>query len=219
MIYGCGNTNSSESITPLGQENQRVEDVVKEKSKTIETPVVKPKAKQKPKKIEEKREKAYKTTPNVIESRIDGNFEGFDSDKVYKLTNGQIWQQAEYKYTYSYKYRPRVTLVKSGIYYKMLVDGMSESVKFKLISGSLGTTTKSTSSTPSVIESHVSNSFSGFSNGNIFKLDNGQIWEQTEYYTYTYTYSRPKVMIYKSGGVYKLKFDNIDKAVTVKRIN
>lgn len=177
------------------------------------------KAEQTLQRLELKSETTYRTTPDVIESTIDGEFEGFDSNKEYKLTNGQVWQQAEYKYTYSYRYRPRVTLVKSGAYYKMLVDGMNESVKFKLISGSIGTVEKSTSSsTPSLVEGYVTNSFSGFSKGNIFKLDNGQIWEQTEYFTYTYTYARPKVMIYKSSGEYKLKFDNIDHAVTVKRI-
>lgn len=155
---------------------------------------------------------------DVIESRIDGNFEGFDDGKVFKLINGQVWQQDEYKYSYSYKYRPSVTIVKSGYSYKMLVEGMKEAVKVKLIKGNNGPSKSPEDYTSDVVESYISNDFSGFNHGNIYQLDNGQIWEQTEYYTYSYSYSRPRVMIYKSGGSYNLKFENISEAVTVRRI-
>ncbi len=42
----------------------------------------------------------------VKESRIEGEFEGWSGDGVYKLDNGQVWQQAHYKYRYKYMYRP-----------------------------------------------------------------------------------------------------------------
>ena len=35
---------------------------------------------------------------SVIESQIDGEFHGWDGETIFKLTNGQIWQQAEYGY-------------------------------------------------------------------------------------------------------------------------
>ncbi len=31
----------------------------------------------------------------VIESKIDGESEGFEGDTIFKLTNGQIWQQID----------------------------------------------------------------------------------------------------------------------------
>jgi len=34
----------------------------------------------------------------VTESRIEGECEGFDGDRVFELVNGQKWQQAIYKY-------------------------------------------------------------------------------------------------------------------------
>ncbi len=63
-----------------------------------------------------------------VESRVDGEFEGWEGDTVVKLTNGQIWEQAEYHYEYSYSYRPRVTIFQSRGQCKMLVDGVDEPV-------------------------------------------------------------------------------------------
>lgn len=217
IVYGCGSdsqtgtTNQEQPITTTTTIPTPIEDP--EKTGTVVTEPSQPVA-------PEPEPDVYETTPDVIEGTIDGEFNGFDSDKIFKLTNGQVWQQDEYKYSYSYKYRPSVTIVKSGIYYKMLVDGMSDAIKVKLIAGSLGKSRKSsTGYTSDVIEAYITSDFRGFSHGNIFKLDNGQVWEQSEYYTYTYTYTRPKVMIYRTGGEYKLKFDNIDRAVTVRKIN
>lgn len=70
-------------------------------------------------------------TGETIESRIDGDFEGWDGESIYKLTNGQIWQQDEYKYKYTYKYSPRVTIYRKSGSWVMLVDGMSDAIRVK----------------------------------------------------------------------------------------
>ena len=49
----------------------------------------------------------------VIESQIDGEFEGWEGDTMFKLVNGQIWQQSSYAYTYSYAYMPDVMIYPS----------------------------------------------------------------------------------------------------------
>lgn len=59
----------------------------------------------------------------VIESRIDGDYNGWEGETIYKLINGQIWQQSSYTYRYKYKYGPKVLIFKSGSLYKMKVDG------------------------------------------------------------------------------------------------
>lgn len=63
-----------------------------------------------------------------VESRVDGEFEGWEGDTVVRLTNGQIWEQSEYHYEYSYSYMPRVTIFRSRGQCKMLVDGVDEPV-------------------------------------------------------------------------------------------
>lgn len=72
-------------------------------------------------------------TPDVIKSQIDDDFEGYDENNLYELSNGQIWKQDEYKYYYSYSYRPEVIIYKEGSSYYMQVEGMDDPVKVKRI--------------------------------------------------------------------------------------
>ena len=62
--------------------------------------------------------------PELVESQIDGEFSGWEGETIFKLTNGQIWQQSSYAYTYSYSYRPKVLIFKAGGGYQMKVDGV-----------------------------------------------------------------------------------------------
>jgi len=66
--------------------------------------------------------------PNVIETQIDGDFEGWEGETIVKLMNGQIWQQSEYYYHYHYSFMPRVIIFKSGAGYKMKVEGIERAV-------------------------------------------------------------------------------------------
>jgi hypothetical protein len=70
---------------------------------------------------------------SVIESQIDGAFHGWDGETIFKLTNGQIWQQSEYDYEYEYDYRPDVTIYKTAGGYKMQVKGMDKTIMVKRI--------------------------------------------------------------------------------------
>jgi hypothetical protein len=67
-------------------------------------------------------------TSNFIESRIDGAFNGWDGETIFKLVNGQIWQQATYAYTYSYKYMPRVMIFRTSGGHEMQVEGMDRRI-------------------------------------------------------------------------------------------
>src|SRR4030042_7092499 len=64
----------------------------------------------------------------VIESQIDGDFEGWEGETIVKMMNGQIWQQTEYYYHYHYAFMPDVLIYKSGSGYKMKVDGVEKAV-------------------------------------------------------------------------------------------
>ena len=73
------------------------------------------------------------TTSDVIESSINGTFNGWDGETVVKLMNGQIWKQSAYHYEYHYAYMPKVLIYKSDTRYKMLVDGTDEAVSVERI--------------------------------------------------------------------------------------
>jgi len=63
------------------------------------------------------------STPPVIESQVEGAFNGWDSETIIKLTNGQIWQQSSYHYQYHYAFMPKVLIYKLGPGYKAKVEG------------------------------------------------------------------------------------------------
>ncbi|HMN42444.1 MAG TPA: S1C family serine protease [Phycisphaerales bacterium] len=71
--------------------------------------------------------------PDLIESKIDGEFSGWDGETIFKLSNGQIWQQVTYGYTYRYAYSPKVFIIKTNGAYKMKVDGVSSTIFVKQI--------------------------------------------------------------------------------------
>jgi len=68
-----------------------------------------------------------------IESMISGEIEGWDGETIFKLDNGQIWQQAEYDYTYFYAYRPEVTIYPTSSGCRMKVEDETETVLVKRI--------------------------------------------------------------------------------------
>lgn len=68
---------------------------------------------------------------DAIESQIDGTFEGWSGETVFKLMNGQIWQQSSYAYTYHYAYRPEVLIYSGGGGCKMKIEGISDSISVK----------------------------------------------------------------------------------------
>ncbi len=141
------------------------------------------------------------------ESYISGDFNGWNGRTLYKLDNGEYWQQSEYSYSYDYDYHPKVLIYQSGDGYKMHVyDYSGEDVGVQQIYG--------------VIESRIDGDFEGWEGETIYPLTNGQIWQQSTYhYHYHYSYS-PKVLIYQSGGGYKMHVEgDNDTEINVTRLN
>jgi hypothetical protein len=74
---------------------------------------------------------AQSSASATIESRIDGDFNGWEGETIFKLQNGQIWQQASYAYRYHYAYAPKVLIYSSGSGYMMRVDGIDQAIAVK----------------------------------------------------------------------------------------
>lgn len=71
---------------------------------------------------------------NVIESRIDGEFEGWAGDTTFTLRNSQVWEQASYAYWYHYAYSPEVVIYESSEGYKLrLADDDSHAVRVRQV--------------------------------------------------------------------------------------
>ncbi len=64
------------------------------------------------------------TGDSVIETRIDGDFNGWEGNNAWVMENGQIWRQAQYSYHYYYAYHPKVIIFPSNNQWVMHVDGV-----------------------------------------------------------------------------------------------
>jgi len=68
------------------------------------------------------------STPYRIDSRITGTFKGWDGETIFKLENGQVWQQSSYGYVSCYSYCPCVSIQRTNGRYRMKVEGVRETV-------------------------------------------------------------------------------------------
>lgn len=154
-----------------------------------------------------------KKIKNVIETQIDGDFEGWEGESIFKMMNGQIWQQSSYAYSYHYAYSPEVWIYEFQGSWVMRVEDVDETIEVIQVNIS-----NNSSSSNSVIETQIDGEFEGWEGETIFKMMNGQIWQQSSYaYLYHYAYS-PEVIIYKSSSGYVMKVDGVEETINVTKL-
>jgi hypothetical protein len=120
----------------------------------------------------------------VKRAHIDGNFEGFDDEILFKLTDGTYWIQDEHKHWYHYAYCPEAKILKRGGRVYIQVDGQDEVVPVREAS--------------TVTRSKINGEFKGWNGKSTYELVNGQVWQQASHgYKYKYAYM-PSVIIYET---------------------
>ena len=125
----------------------------------------------------------------VYDGKIDGDFEGFNDEVLFKMKNGTYWIQAQYKYWYHYAYCPDATVTKENGRYILTVAEHSIPVR----------------KVTDVIESRIEGEFKGWDGKTSYKLLNGQVWQQSTYkYEYKYAYM-PEAVVYEATGGYKMR--------------
>jgi hypothetical protein len=69
-----------------------------------------------------------------------------------------------------------------------------------------------------IVASHIAGAFEGWSGRTVFRLRNGQLWQQdSPGYLYRYVYM-PKVVVYPTGGGYRMRVDGVRETITVRRV-
>jgi len=63
------------------------------------------------------------TDRRIIDTRIDGDYKGWEGNTAWVMENGQIWQQAQYSYHYHYASHPKVVIYPSDNKWFMRVMG------------------------------------------------------------------------------------------------
>ncbi|MEM9101392.1 MAG: hypothetical protein AAGB12_03645 [Pseudomonadota bacterium] len=79
-------------------------------------------------------EPSKKEEADSIESRLVGPFTGWNGKTIFKLENGQVWQQSEKSNRHSRLDSPKVTISRGWLgTYRLKVEGMNASVRVKRI--------------------------------------------------------------------------------------
>ena len=67
-----------------------------------------------------------------LTTRLAGPFTGWDGDTVFRLENGQLWQQIDSSYLYSRAESPRVTIRRAAFgSYLLQVEGIGRTVRVR----------------------------------------------------------------------------------------
>lgn len=139
-----------------------------------------------------------------IQSQIEGDFHGYDEGAIFKLTNGQVWQQKQYLYCYHYAYRPRILIFQDGSRNMLSVTGINKSVEVVRVNV--------------LTEGYIVSDFRGFDQNMKFEFQNGQIWEQVESkYAYHNAY-HPEAMIVDGINSIELYVEGMNRGVRVRRV-
>lgn len=139
-----------------------------------------------------------------------------NNGEIVKLADGSFWE-VKYEYEYMYEYYPSAIICPGR---GLLVVGETELTVSKV--GSATPNTRPRSSEPSsaipegtVVESRLEGKFEGYDYGNIYRLTNGQLWEQASAtYRYRYRY-RPEVWIVQQDGLFRMRIEPLDEWITV----
>src|SRR5665648_304740 len=123
---------------------------------------------------------------NCYESTIQSPspFKG-NNNEIFRLSDGSIWKVI-YEYEYMYEYYPDVVICPSEN--KLLIKGKLLNVEPISLHPVLPSE-NSINQDEKLIESHIQGEFNGWDGETIFKLDNGEVWQQASYaYMYSYKY-------------------------------
>lgn len=131
-----------------------------------------------------------------------------NNNEVFQITDGSIWQVKD-EYEYLYEYSPEVVvcpgagklIIKDK---KLNIAKLSSGAATALIEKHNLTKQLPTPESSRVIESQIDGDFNGWEGSTIYKLLNGQVWQQLDaHYHYHYAYS-PKVLVYPTNGGFKM---------------
>ena len=155
------------------------------------------------------------------ESNLQGSISGtVKQGRLFKTTSGNVYEVTGLTLQLVLELQPKVLVLRNGDVYKLIVEGFDEPLICRKVnaSGRGGRYSAFPLVQDSVIESQIDGEFSGWNGETIFKLRNGQIWQQSSYaYTYHYAYA-PKVVIYQSSAGYKMHVDGVSTEISVQQL-
>ncbi len=136
-------------------------------------------------------------------AQVVNDFNGWDGETLFKLSDGTYWVQIAYAYWYHYAYRPDVTIYEKNGSYALSVDGEDEYVAV---------------AKTNAYESQIDGDYEGWEGETSYRLTNGQVWKQAHYfYLYFYAYM-PHVIVYRARSGWKMQLVGLSEVFDVINI-
>ncbi len=155
-------------------------------------------------------------TGSVTErTRVDGRVTDLRRGTLLKMASGSVYEVTDSIQQSVNRSDPTVTAYGSGASVSLVIDGVDKPVRASLITRG---SPWSVPGTPERVESSIRGKFEGFARGRLYRLANGDIWEQTEYLTTYTTLFDPDVTIVRDGSEHRMKVEGASEAVAVKRV-
>lgn len=157
------------------------------------------------------------------ETSVKGMISGIvKKDHIFEMQSGSIYQITGITIQVVVAVSPHALVLRDGRLFKIIVDDFDEPLICKQLieprHASSDETEQDADTEQDVIHSHISGDFEGWNGDTLFMLDNGQIWQQSSYdYTYHYSY-HPEVLIININGIWKMKVEDVDEMIEVKRL-
>jgi len=139
----------------------------------------------------------------IARSVITNDFRGCSGHSVYRLMNGQIWQQVRYRYQYLYAYRPEARIIEANGSYLLEVAGLSEPVVVRRAS--------------LVEDGVIVSPFTGFKRDSEFVFQSGRRYVPVEHKHLNHHAHRPEAMIIDGSNGLELIVDDVDEHLRVRR--
>lgn len=139
----------------------------------------------------------------LFDGVVENSFVGCAGSSVYKLSDGQAWQQNQYRYEYHYAHRPRAKIVEENGRSWLHVEGMSAPISVARVS--------------IAEEGAIVSEFRGFAGDAIFRFGSGRSYVPAEYkYSYHYAH-RPHAMVVEGANGLELSVDGMSETIRVRR--
>jgi hypothetical protein len=153
--------------------------------------------------------------PVAERTRVDGRLTDLRRGTLLKMASGSVYEVTDSIHVSVNRSDPDVTVHGSGSSVSLTIDGVDKPVRATLITRG---SPWSVPGTPERVESSVRGKFEGFARGRLYRLANGDIWEQTEYRTTYHSLYDPDVTIVRDGSEHRMSVDGVSDTVAVKRV-
>lgn len=114
--------------------------------------------------------------------------------KSLKTASGNVYEVSEPVALVAVVVQPQVLVMRDRARYLLSIEGIGETLPCRKLGAKVpevATSRGLRQPTPKAIQSYIESDFDGLDYGKIFKLANGQVWQQVEHWLWVWIWTNP----------------------------